>query len=221
MPQNRERLPSEPLRAIGSRVLSRESHNTRSMNSNGWGASSRDDPLHVSQEAESAQAVGPRRRPPAIQSFFIAGMRVGEGSGLDTMTKKRGWKAYVAVFVAIAFASSVATSLMMMMFQNFNCRTPHDPDDFLAYCRSLGFVDYEHGALYYGLEPKVRDSIRTAQVLFLGSSRVQAAFAANALRKYFKARGIRYFVMGFGYGEASAFGQPVMERSHASPRSSS
>jgi hypothetical protein len=80
------------------------------------------------------------------------------------MTKKRGWKAYVAVFVAIAFASSVATSLMMMMFQNFNCRTPHDPDDFLAYCRSLGFVDYEHGALYYGLEPKVRDSIRTAQV---------------------------------------------------------
>jgi hypothetical protein len=36
MPQNRERLPSEPLRAIGSRVLSRESHNTRSMNSNGW-----------------------------------------------------------------------------------------------------------------------------------------------------------------------------------------
>jgi hypothetical protein len=105
------------------------------------------------------------------------------------MTKKRGWKAYVAVFVAIAFASSVATSLMMMMFQNFNCRTPHDPDDFLAYCRSLGFVDYEHGALYYGLEPKVRDSIRTAQVLFLGSSRLQAAFAANALRKYFKARG--------------------------------
>jgi hypothetical protein len=89
-------------------------------------------------------------------------MRVGEGSGLDTMTKKRGWKAYVAVFVAIAFASSVATSLMMMMFENFNCRTPHDPDDFLAYCRSLGFVDYEHGALYYGLEPKVRDSIRTA-----------------------------------------------------------
>src|SRR6478736_72625 len=175
-------------------------------------------PLACFARSRISASRGARRRPPAIQSFFIAGMRVGEGSGLDTMTKKRGWKAYVAVFVAIAFASSVATSLMMMMFQNFNCRTPHDPDDFLAYCRSLGFVDYEHGALYYGLEPKVRDSIRTAQVLFLGSSRVQAAFAANALRKYFKARGIRYFVMGFGYGEASAFGQPVMERSHASPK---
>jgi hypothetical protein len=36
MPQNRERLPSEPLRAIGSRVLSRESHIPLSMSSNGW-----------------------------------------------------------------------------------------------------------------------------------------------------------------------------------------
>ena len=134
------------------------------------------------------------------------------------MTEKRGWKAYVAVFAVIAFISAVATSVTVMTFQNFGCRTPQDPDDFLAYCRSLGYVDYEHGALYYGLEPKLRDSIATAQVLFLGSSRVQAAFAANALRKYFKARGIRYFVMGFGYGEASAFGQPVMERSHASPK---
>src|SRR5262249_52996082 len=81
----------------------------------------------------------------------------------------------------------------------------------------LGYVDYEHGALYYGLEPKVRESIRTAQVLFLGSSRIQAALAANAVREYFRARGIRYFVMGFGYGEVSAFEQPVMERSGASP----
>ena len=119
-------------------------------------------------------------------SFFVAGTVVGEGSRLDTMTEKRGWKAYVAVFAAIAFVSAFATSVTMMRFHNFNCRTPHDPDDFLAYCRSLGYVDYEHGALYYGLEPKVRDSIRTAQVLFLGSSRVQAAFAANALREYSK-----------------------------------
>jgi hypothetical protein len=60
----------------------------------------------------------------------------------------------------------VATSLMMMMFQNFNCRTPHDPDDFSPIAAVSDYVDYEHGALYYGLEPKVRDSIRTAQVCF-------------------------------------------------------
>jgi ferredoxin len=104
-----------------------------------------------------------------------------------------------------------------MTFDNFKCRTP-PADDFLAYCRSVRYGDYEHGALYYGLEPKARESIRAAQVLFIGSSRIQAALAANAVREYFRARGIRYFVMGFGYGDVSAFGQPVMERSGASPK---
>ena len=134
------------------------------------------------------------------------------------ITEKRRWRAYVAIFAAMAFVSAVVTPVAIMTYDNFACKTqPHGPDDFLAYCRSVRYGDYEHGALYYGLEPKVRESIRTAQVLFLGSSRIQAALAANAAREYFRARGIRYFVMGFGYGEVSAFEQPVMERSGASP----
>jgi hypothetical protein len=135
------------------------------------------------------------------------------------MTEKRRWKAYVAIFAATAFVSAVVTPVAIMTFDNFACRTqPHGPDDFLAYCRSPRYGDYEHGALYYGLEPKARESIRAAQVLFLGSSRLQAAFAANAIREHFRARGIRYFVMGFGYGDVSPFEQPVMERSGASPK---
>jgi hypothetical protein len=109
------------------------------------------------------------------------------------MMEKRRWKAYVAIFAAMAFVSAVVTPVAIMTFDNFACRTPpDDSDDFLAYCRSLGYVDYEHGALYHGLEPKVRESIRAAQVLFLGSSRIQAALAANAVREYFRARGIRH-----------------------------
>ena len=135
------------------------------------------------------------------------------------MAEKRKWKAYVAIFAVMAFVSAVVTPVAIMTFDNFACRTqPHGPDDFLAYCRSPRYGDYEHGALYYGLEPKARESIRAAQVLFLGSSRLQAAFAANATREYFRARGIRYFVMGFGYGDVSPFEQPVMERSGASPK---
>jgi hypothetical protein len=135
------------------------------------------------------------------------------------MTERRWWRAYVAIFATMAFVSALVTPVAIMTFDNFACRTqPHGSDDFLAYCRSVRYGDYEHGALYYGLEPKVRESIRAAQVLFLGSSRLQAAFAANATREYFRARGIRYFVMGFGYGDVSAFQQPIMERSGASPK---
>jgi hypothetical protein len=91
-----------------------------------------------------------------------------------------------------------------MTFDNFACRTQrHGPDDFLAYCRSLRYGDYEHGALYYGLERKARESIQTAQVLFLGSSRLQAAFAANAIRGYFRARDIRN---GAGLGAKEDWG---------------
>jgi hypothetical protein len=137
----------------------------------------------------------------------------------DIMTEKRRWKAYVAILAATAFVSVLVTSVAITTFDNFACRTkPTGPDDFLAYCRSLRYGDYEHGALYYGLEPKARESIRAAQVLFLGNSRLQAAFAANATREYFRARGIRYFVMGFGYGDIMPFEQPVMERSGASPK---
>jgi hypothetical protein len=135
------------------------------------------------------------------------------------MTEKRRWKAYVAILAATAFVSVLVTSVAITTFDNFACRTKRTgPDDFLAYCRSLRYGDYEHGALYYGLEPKARESIRAAQVLFLGNSRLQAAFAANATREYFRARGIRYFVMGFGYGDIMPFEQPVMERSGASPK---
>jgi ferredoxin len=133
------------------------------------------------------------------------------------MTDKQRWKAYVVIFAAMAFVSAFVTSVAIMTFDNFKCRTP-PADDFLAYCRSVRYGDYEHGALYYGLEPKARESIRAAQVLFIGSSRIQAALAANAVREYFRARGIRYFVMGFGYGDVSAFEQPLMERSSASPK---
>ena len=134
--------------------------------------------------------------------------------------EKRKWKAYVAIFAVMAFVSAVVTPVAIMTFDNFACRTqPNGPDDFLAYCRSPRYGDYEHGALYYGFEPKARERIRAAEVLFLGSSsRLQAAFAANATREYFRARGIRYFVMGFGYGDVSPFEQPVMERSGASPK---
>jgi hypothetical protein len=138
---------------------------------------------------------------------------------LKIMPRKRSARTHLVLLATCVVVSIPAFGVGIMTFDNFSCRTGRDRnDEFLAYCRSVRYVDYEHGALYYGLEPKLRESIRSAQVLFLGSSRLQAAFAANAVRDYFRARDVRYFVMGFGYGEGSAFAQPVMERSRASPQ---
>src|SRR5437016_5099179 len=83
------------------------------------------------------------------------------------MRESGRWRAYVAVFAVMAFVSAVLTPVAIMTFDNFACRTQSQgPDDFLAYCRSLRYGDYEHGALSYGLEPKARESIRAAAAAY-------------------------------------------------------
>jgi hypothetical protein len=135
------------------------------------------------------------------------------------MTEKRRWRAYVAIFGAMAFVSGVATPVAIMTFDNLACRTqPHGSDDFLAYCRSSRYADYEHGALYYGVEPAVRDRIRNAQVLILGDSQTQAAFSTKAVRTYFGKFGIRFFLLGFGYAERSTFSLAILKRWKPSPK---
>ncbi len=132
--------------------------------------------------------------------------------------RSRGWN-YLAVFAACALAGGFVLAVGQMTIDNIHCRSSgYGVDDFLAYCRSKRYGDYEHGALYYGLEPAARDNIRNAQVIFLGSSRTQAGFSSKAVRAYFGKRGIRFFVLGFGYGDASPFASAILRRSGASPK---
>jgi len=72
-------------------------------------------------------------------------------------------------------------------------------DRYLAYCHAGGYGDYEHGAFWFGLEPPTRDSVANAEVLFIGSSRLQIALSTVATTEWFSSDPVRYFLMGFGY----------------------
>lgn len=138
---------------------------------------------------------------------------------LNVVPRRRSDKNYLLIFAITAVFMAVAFGIGQTTLDNFHCRSSQYGDhEFLAYCESIKYGDYEHGALYYGLEPGLRRNIRDAQVLFLGSSRLQAAFSTKAVRNYFQSRGIRFFVMGFGYGETSPFASAVLQRSQASPK---
>jgi hypothetical protein len=138
---------------------------------------------------------------------------------LDVITRKCSAGAYLSIFAVTAILTIVVFPIGRMTFESFGCRTQqYGTDEFLAYCRSIAYADYEHGALYYGLEPNLHDNIRTAQVLFLGNSMLQAGFSTTAVRHFFRTRAIRFFVMGFGYGEPSAFAQAVLDRARATPK---
>src|SRR5262249_33130326 len=148
---------------------------------------------------------------------FASGGAAGPGELRDT-SRNRRWL-FLAIFALCALLGGFSISVGQMTIDNVGCRSGgYSSDDFLAYCRSKWFGDYEHGALYYGLEPAVRRNIRKASVIFLGNSKTQAAFSTKAVRAYFDKRGIRHFVMGFGYGEWSTFSLAVLKKSRAHPR---
>jgi len=129
------------------------------------------------------------------------------------------WRWYVALFILCAGLGILIGGVGQMTIDNLKCQsTGYANDHFLAYCDSQRYADYEHGALFYGLERSAIDSIRSAEVLFIGNSKLQAAFSTKAVRDYFNAISVRFFVMGFGYGDESTFSLAVLRKWGASPK---
>src|SRR5262245_51788364 len=129
------------------------------------------------------------------------------------------WRWYVALFILCAALGILIGAVGQMTIDNLKCRsTGYGDDHFLAYCDSQQYADYEHGALLYGLKLSAIDSIRKAEVLFVGNSRLQAGFSTKAVRDYFNSINVRFFVMGFGYGDERTFSRVVLRKWGASPK---
>jgi len=91
-------------------------------------------------------------------------------------------------------------------------------DRFMAYCHSVRYGDYEHFAYYHASEPEAIEHLRTAKVLFLGSSNTQFAFSTKAVQKFFTALGVKHYVFGFGHGAQSGVAEAMITRHNLSPR---
>ena len=88
---------------------------------------------------------------------------------------------------------------------------------YIAQCNNPTFGEYETGAIYYGLESGISEAIRNAQVIFLGSSKVQDAFSTQATTAYFAKQSIRFYVLGFSVGQLGGFVLPMLKHKRASP----
>ena len=86
----------------------------------------------------------------------------------------------------------------------------------MAYCHAAGYGDYEHGAFWFGLEPRAAAFAARADVLFLGDSRMQHAFSTSATAAWFSSSAARYYLLGFGYSENSAFAAALL--AHLKPQ---
>ena len=129
------------------------------------------------------------------------------------------------VFYAIIGAFAVFAAILIFNFCQFTINSikcwssEYGPLDYLAQCQGTAFGrdDYEAGAIYYGLESGISDAIRNAQVIFVGSSKLQAAFSTKATTAYFAKQNIRFYVFGMPFGIEAGFALPVLKRMRASP----
>jgi hypothetical protein len=92
---------------------------------------------------------------------------------------------------------------------------PPSPDYYLAFD---GSATVEHDVLYFGLDTVATARLRQADVLLLGNSRLMFAARPGVLDRFFEARGLRYYALGFGFREADQFPLAIIEKFDLRPR---
>lgn len=129
---------------------------------------------------------------------------------------------FVKIFAAVALPVAVLFVLIRILGSwvlSASCDpSGYHPGVFMASCQNPYYVDYEHGAFFYQLEPQAIRNLRAADVLIMGSSRPQFAFSADATANYFAVNRWRYFLFGFAYVQKSAFPEILMRRLNLHPK---
>jgi hypothetical protein len=95
----------------------------------------------------------------------------------------------------------------------FSCSASgYGSDGYLSYCNATGYGDYDHGAIWFGLEPAASGAAASAQVLFLGNSRTEFAFSSEATADWFSSRSMTYYLLGFSHDENYTFEAPLLRK---------
>jgi hypothetical protein len=117
-----------------------------------------------------------------------------------------------SIYILILICSVLGASLYKLRFDGlFACPgNGYRPDYFLAHCEIAGYADYDHGAFWFGLEPEARRNAANADVLFLGSSRMQFAFSTSSTKEWFASIGVPFYLLGFTYSENVRFAAPLL-----------
>ena len=122
-------------------------------------------------------------------------------------------RARPGLYVTVVLAALVAAFAFHMREAGiFSCPArDYGENRYLGYCNGTAYGDYDHGALWFGLEPGVREAAAAADVLFVGNSRMQFALSAPPLGRWFAEHGFSYYLLGFTHNENAIFTTPLLE----------
>lgn len=129
--------------------------------------------------------------------------------------KMRLSKRPVLFILILCVAALTAYAYRLRATGIFACQGDGYTFGYVASCNGDNYGDYEHGALWFDMEPGAVNSARNADVLFVGNSRVQVALSTPATAEWFLSLHSRYYLLGFGYDENVAFTEPLLQRINA------
>lgn len=119
---------------------------------------------------------------------------------------------YTLLVLAVALGSGAYS---LRKYGIFNCQASgYASDRYLSYCGATSYGDYDHGAIWFNLEPAASAAAARAQALFLGNSRTQFAFSSKATADWFSSFSESYYLLGFSHFENYTFELPLLRKLH-------
>ncbi len=119
-----------------------------------------------------------------------------------------------ALYVAIVLCSLLGAFAYKLRTDGiFACpASGYGADQYLAYCQTTGYGDYDHGAFWFAMEPAAQRAAAQADVLFLGNSRMQFALSTEATTRWFSSSNALFYLLGFSFGENLQFEAPLLAK---------
>jgi len=95
----------------------------------------------------------------------------------------------------------------------FACQPPDAiATEYVGTCNVTQFGDYDHGALWFGLEAEAQQAAATATVLFVGNSRIQFGLSSEDFDEWFNTQALTFYLLGFSHTENYSFFKPLLEK---------
>jgi hypothetical protein len=117
---------------------------------------------------------------------------------------------YTLLILAVALG---AGAYSLRKYGIFSCSASgYASDRYLGYCGATSYGDYDHGAIWFGLEPAAKAAAANAQVLFVGNSRTQFGFSSKATADWFSSLSVSYYLLGFSHWENYTFEAPLLRK---------
>jgi len=148
---------------------------------------------------------------PRLDAMEVPKMRRVEAPRRNfLLTARSGFYSLLILAVAI-----VAALYSLRTHGIFSCQASgYGSDGYLGYCGATGYGDYDHGALWFDLEPAAFAAAENARALFIGNSRTVFGFSSKATADWFSSLSESYYLLGFTYFENYTFEAPLLRKLH-------